>query len=616
MKTIAIISPKFLLVFLCLFVVSPTFANETPFSNMQEYYVGEVMYFGNDFSNNTEVCHDFNGDGIGDLFFLKPYDESNPILRATILFGNANGTFQPKWDIEVVGNTYAELEYNLLIPLVLDANGDGLDDFLTVNREYSMGTNSYDVHINNTSPVWETVTQNYAYWSPFNELTLQFALAACDCNGDGRDDFMGASIGCNDYYCQPIMVMPVYLAPGYIIPTYLMNTSGFVVWTDAGVGDFNGDDIPDFFERSYYSGVRIHAGDGDCNFHLFDGVGTVLSGYAMMGNFNGDQYDDLIHTHEMMCTTEGYFAVVMFGGSDELSAGPVVPFPYLDRYLPIVVADVNVDGLDDVGVVDYWYSDSVLPIYFYYSEGETFGAEPDTLYLQRYPGYFHYRTEVFSWDFNLDGRDDLLYFVAPDTIGVLLQQGPIATSLQSFAVRLEGLRAARLEWEVSDAGDCESFIVSRSTKDESFATIASIAADPSRESYSCLDDDISNLSGSDVTYRLEAMYIDGSSSILAEQHVAVPRAELALHQNYPNPFNPGTALSFTLPERASVTLDLYDVSGRLVRRLIENEEMEAGLREITWNGRNDAGRSVSSGVYYCRLTAGKATVTRRLVLMR
>jgi hypothetical protein len=606
------------LVFLCVLsaIISPGFANNTPFSTVQEYYVGEVMYFGNDYSNNTEVCHDFNNDGICDLFFLKPYDEGNPVLRATILFGSANGGFPTMWDIEVVGKTYTELEYNLLIPLVLDANGDGLDDFLTVNAEYSMGTYSYDVHINNTSPIWETVTQDYAYWAPYNELTLQKALAACDCNGDGRDDFMGASIGCNDYYCQPIMVMPVFLAPGYTVPTYLMDTSGFVVWTDAGVGDFNGDGVPDFFERSYYAGVRIHAGDGGCNYHLFDGVGTILSGYAMVGNFNGDQYDDLIHTHEMMCTPDGYYAKVMFGGSEELSAGPTVTFPYNDRYLPVVVADVNTDGLDDVGVIDRWYSDFLLPIYFNYSEGETFGADPDTLYLQKYPEYFHYRSDVFSWDFNSDGRDDLLYFVAPDTIGVLLQQGPIATFLQSFAVRLEGLRAARLEWEVSGSADCESFSVSRSTEDESFTQIAAVAADPLKDTYNYTDEDISDLSGSDVTYRLEALYTDGSSTVLAEQDVTVPRAELALHQNYPNPFNPGTVLSFTLPKRAAVTLDIYDVTGRLVCRLIESEELEAGPREVFWDGVNDAGRSVSSGVYYCRLTAGKTTVTRKLVLMR
>jgi len=81
----------------------------------------------------------------------------------------------------------------------------------------------------------------------------------------------------------------------------------------------------------------------------------------MKGNFNGDQYDDIIHAHEMMCTQDGYIAHVMFGGSEEPSSGQTVTFPYLDRYPPVVVADVDRDGLDDVGMIDCWYSDYLLP---------------------------------------------------------------------------------------------------------------------------------------------------------------------------------------------------------------------------------------------------------------
>jgi len=223
---------------------------------------------------------------------------------------------------------------------------------------------------------------------------------------------------------------------------------------------------------------------------------------------------------------------------------------------------------------------------------------------------------MYSSDFNADGRDDLLYFVAPDTIGVLLQQGPIATFLQGFAVWLEGPGAVRIEWDVSGAADGEHFLVSRAVDGETFTGIASIPADPSRTSYDYTDTHISGLPGSDVTYRLEAISANGSSTILAEQMVTLPEAELALHQNHPNPFNPGTVISFTLPERAAVTLDIYDVAGRLVRRLAASREMDAGPREVYWDGTNDAGRPVSSGVYYCRLTAGKATVARTLVLTR
>jgi hypothetical protein len=94
---------------------------------------------------------------------------------------------------------------------------------------------------------------------------------------------------------------------------------------------------------------------------------------------------------------------------------------------------------------------------------------------------------------------------------------------------------------------------------------------------------------------------------------APPGAFLA--QNYPNPFNPQTSIAFGLKKNGHVTLDVYDAAGRLVRSLV-NEQREAGSYVETWNGLNDQGRTVASGVYFYMLDTGVAKKTKKMVLLR
>jgi hypothetical protein len=84
----------------------------------------------------------------------------------------------------------------------------------------------------------------------------------------------------------------------------------------------------------------------------------------------------------------------------------------------------------------------------------------------------------------------------------------------------------------------------------------------------------------------------------------------ALHQNFPNPFNPSTTIRFDLPERAVVSVVMYDALGRRVAELL-HETMDAGFYSIPWN----AG-TLSSGTYYCVVRAGEKSVVRSLLLLK
>ncbi|RMF56892.1 MAG: T9SS C-terminal target domain-containing protein [Calditrichaeota bacterium] len=92
--------------------------------------------------------------------------------------------------------------------------------------------------------------------------------------------------------------------------------------------------------------------------------------------------------------------------------------------------------------------------------------------------------------------------------------------------------------------------------------------------------------------------------------------DFALKQNYPNPFNPGTTIFFDLPHATRITLHVFDVNGRQVRTLAEGE-FAAGSHQMVWDGRDDNGVPVASGVYLYRLTTGSGFVaTRKMILLR
>ena len=104
---------------------------------------------------------------------------------------------------------------------------------------------------------------------------------------------------------------------------------------------------------------------------------------------------------------------------------------------------------------------------------------------------------------------------------------------------------------------------------------------------------------------------------------AVMPAIFILHQNFPNPFNPITTLRYDLPERAMVTLTIYDLMGRNVTQLV-NSTKEAGYRSVQWDATDSYGNPVSAGVYICQIHIGDPSLgsghgivqTRKMVILK
>ena len=89
----------------------------------------------------------------------------------------------------------------------------------------------------------------------------------------------------------------------------------------------------------------------------------------------------------------------------------------------------------------------------------------------------------------------------------------------------------------------------------------------------------------------------------------------SLGQNYPNPFNPRTTIEFTLPAAGFTNLLIYNVMGQKVRELV-SDTMKAGVHAVIWDGKDDSGNPVSSGIYLINLKSGEHTSTGRMLMMK
>lgn len=172
--------------------------------------------------------------------------------------------------------------------------------------------------------------------------------------------------------------------------------------------------------------------------------------------------------------------------------------------------------------------------------------------------------------------------------------------------------AALLSWSASTSISIDGFNVHRS--DDSGETFVKIngALIPRESGNSYRDETI--LAGMSYLYRIGAVSME-KEWYSQNVSLVVPPKPTTLYQNFPNPFNPSTRIAFYLESPEHVSLVIYDVNGSVVRTLIDGAR-PAGRHTALWNGSNEGGRRIASGVYYYRLTAGKRSFTKKLVVVR
>jgi predicted phosphodiesterase len=227
--------------------------------------------------------------------------------------------------------------------------------------------------------------------------------------------------------------------------------------------------------------------------------------------------------------------------------------------------------------------------------------------------------------FNLDSIPNLAKFyfkdidgAVPDSFYVVSQVEmlPVPVELVSFEAKVQG-NTVVLSWETASETNNFGFDVERSreAKDE-FAKIGFVPGAGTTtiaQNYVFTD---RNLLAGNVRYRLRQIDTNGSFRYSPVLQIKInPPKSIYLSQNHPNPFNPETRIRFALPGEMHVTLKVFNILGDEVRTLVEGYQM-AGVFEVKWDTRNDAGKLLPSGTYLYRLQAGGFVNVKKMALLR
>ena len=193
--------------------------------------------------------------------------------------------------------------------------------------------------------------------------------------------------------------------------------------------------------------------------------------------------------------------------------------------------------------------------------------------------------------------------------------------VQNLAVAGTGNDFISLTWATSPLGDLAGYKVYYDTDSTGFPFADTIDVgnatsvmlsnlEPGLTYYiavTCYDTD-----GNESWYSNEVSA--APAALVVEESPGIP-ASFALHPAYPNPFNPSTTLRYDLPEQAHARLVVYDLLGRKVKTLLEGVE-GPGYEAVVWDGTDQAGRPISSGVYLIRIRADRFLQTRKMVYLR
>jgi hypothetical protein len=204
---------------------------------------------------------------------------------------------------------------------------------------------------------------------------------------------------------------------------------------------------------------------------------------------------------------------------------------------------------------------------------------------------------------------DMLSAFSPEDTAILVPTAIFITAFSAKAVA----SGVKLTWDIWTDETLGGYKVYRSRKQggDGIVLNGGRPIDPSLSTW--FDHSVEP-----VTTYLYTLVVIGEGGVehrSSVEQVTTHALSMALEQNVPNPFNPSTSISFVVPKSSRVVLAVYDVTGSLVRRLID-EAVPSGRRTVQWDGTNNRDEPVSSGTYFYRLTVGKRSDSRKMLLLK
>ncbi len=268
---------------------------------------------------------------------------------------------------------------------------------------------------------------------------------------------------------------------------------------------------------------------------------------------------------------------------------------------------------DDYAIVGALFDDDAGSAYIFKRDGVSWSQQTKLVASDRATDDFFGYSVSISGDYAIVGalQENYGAFGSAYIYSVPASDVPLPISLASFGAKVQG-GSVELSWKTASETDNAHFLIYRNN--EVIASIDGAGTTSEPQSYSFTDNTV--VPGVSYTYVLadvdyaneEVRHTDKAVTMVIPEN-DLPQ-EFALNANYPNPFNPSTTISYQLSANSQVELSIYDMSGKKVMTLI-NDNMPAGYHETSWNASD-----FTSGIYFYRLTAGNFVETKKMVLMK
>jgi len=504
--------------------------------------------------------HHWRTIGVGYGYNIEKAD-MNRDGKDDIIVGNYNDTYLYYGGPGIIDTT-ADVIYKGRCLAILDYNGDGYEDMICMHLSVYDSTRwDYDGEMlyymgSDTTSILIDTVPDYIYPLPTKyPLEQYFAITQTgrhgvksgDFNKDGKKDFAVTSTNWPYTPYQPGGKGKIYIYLGKELPVY----------------------TPDF---------ELEGKD----------LRTYLGEYFDVGDINGDDYDDLlfssiIGTRNLPHTDSLHYLYIFYGsdvpnfilGNEDIKytsyVRPNIKWAeWFVRYFS--VDDINCDGYDDVVIGRGSYLPRVTNVHY----GSPTGIDtiPDFVVVDPDSNIGLYTGDISQTigDYNADGYNDFVAWGGYHTFCLYLG-GPYISN--ENPVGALGFAAPFWNWHFP----CKALIVSDQTGDGEVELLVNARSIDS------------------VSYGYAEM-VYGNSGVHTDigEETNIKETGMDLKNNYPNPFNPETVISYQLPVNSFVTLKVYDVLGREIAELL-NEEQRPGKYKVNLSGKN-----LASGVYIVRFS--------------